>query len=65
MAKKKKLNPSAKNNKQEEPCSFDEVLASLPDDVRKEVEKHGIKSFEDIIGFMLMNGTSGKYSFNI
>ena len=56
MAKKKKLNPSAKNNKQEEPCSFDEVLASLPDDVRKEVEKHGIKSFEDIIGFMLMNG---------
>ena len=56
MAKKKKLNPSAKNGKQEEPCSFDEVLASLPDDVRKEVEKHGIKSFEDIIGFMLMNG---------
>ena len=56
MAKKKKLNPSAKNGKQEEPCSFDEVLTSLPDDVRKEVEKHGIKSFEDIIGFMLMNG---------
>lgn len=56
MAKIKKLNPSIKNGKQKEPFSFDDVLASLPDDVRKEVEKHGIKSFVDIIGFMLMNG---------
>jgi hypothetical protein len=56
MAKNKKLNPSNKNAKQEEPFSFEDVLASLPDDVRKEVEKHGINSFEDIIGFMLLNG---------
>ena len=56
MAKIKKLNPSNKNGKQEEPFSFEDVLASLPDDVRKEVEKHGINSFKDVIGFMLMDG---------
>lgn len=56
MAKIKKFNPSYKKDEQEKPFSFEDVLDSLPKHVRKEVEKHGIKSFEDVIGFMLKNG---------
>jgi hypothetical protein len=56
MAKKVKLPPSNNEKKQEMNVSFDEVLTSLPKDIRKEVERQGINSFEDIIGFMLMNG---------
>ncbi len=36
--------------------SFEEVLASLPEEIRKEVESFGIKSFDDVFDFMLMNG---------
>ena len=56
MAKRIKLNPSRSKDKHEESFSFEDVLASLPEDVRKDVEKHGIKSFEDVMSFMLMHG---------
>ena len=56
MAKIMKLNPFHSKDKHEEPFSFEDVLASLPKDVRKEVEKQGIKSFEDLIGIMLAHG---------
>ena len=56
MAKKIKLNPSYKKDKKEESFSFEDVLNSLPEDVKKEMEKHDIKSFDDVLNFMLMNG---------
>ena len=49
------MNPSNKKDKQED-FTFDDVLASLPEDIQKEVKEHGIKSFEDVIAFMLVHG---------
>ena len=56
MAKKIKLNPSNNKGKQEEEFSFEDVLASLPKEVRERIEREGIKSFDDVIGYMLMHG---------
>ena len=56
MAKKIKLNPSHSKDKHEESFTFEDVLASLPEDVRKEVEKQGIKSFEDVMSYMFLQG---------
>ena len=56
MAKKIKFNPSVGEGRQSMKPTFAEVLASLPEKIRKEMERQGIQSFEDFIGFMLMNG---------
>lgn len=56
MVKIKKLIPANRKEEEGMPISFEEVLASLPEDVRKEVERHGLQSFEDVIGYMLMHG---------
>ncbi len=56
MAKRVRFNPSSKKEQKKEDATFAEVLASLPKDIRKEMERQGIQSFEDFIGFMLMNG---------
>ena len=56
MAKKIKLNPSRRKDEHEESFTFEDVLASLPEEVRKEVEKQGIESFEDVFAYMLMHG---------
>ena len=78
MAKTKKPNLSANNDKQEESLLFDEIIASLPSDVRKVVDKAGIKSLDDVFCSMLLRGVdplkmsrlpiekleSGDFSFN-
>jgi len=56
MAKRVRFNPSSKKEQKKEEATFAEVLASLPEETRKEMEQEGIQSFEDFIGFMLMNG---------
>ena len=56
MAKRVRFNPSSKKEQKKEEATFAEVLASLPKEIRKEMERQGIQSFEDFIGFMLMNG---------
>ena len=56
MAKRVRFNPSSKKEQKKEDATFAEVLASLPKEIRKEMERQGIQSFEDFIGFMLMNG---------
>lgn len=56
MAKIKRIKQSNKNDKQKMPFSFDELLNSLPKDVADEMRKHNIQSFEELLGFMLMNG---------
>ena len=56
MAKKIKLNPSYRKDKQGESFSFEDVLNSLPEELKKKVEKHGIMSFDDVLKFMLMEG---------
>ena len=56
MAKIKRIKQSNKNDKQKMPFSFDELLDSLPKDVADEMRKHNIQSFEELLGFMLMNG---------
>lgn len=56
MAKRVIFNPSSKKEQKKEDATFAEVLASLPKEIRKEMERQGIQSFEDFIGFMLMNG---------
>lgn len=56
MAKIKRSKQSNKKDKQERPFSFDELLNSLPMDVADEMRKHNIQSFEELLGFMLMNG---------
>ena len=56
MAKRIKLNPSRSKDEHEKSFTFEDVLASLPEDVRKGVEKHGIKSFEDVMSFMFIQG---------
>lgn len=56
MAKRVRFNPSSKKEQKKEEATFAEVLASLPKEIRKEMEQEGIQSFEDFIGFMLMNG---------
>ncbi len=56
MAKIKRTKLSNKKDKQKMPFSFDELLDSLPKDVADEMRKHNIQSFEELLGFMLMNG---------
>ena len=56
MAKKIKLNPSRSKDEHKESFTFEDVLASLPEDVRKEMERQGIKSYEDVMRIMFKQG---------
>lgn len=56
MAKKIKLNPSRSKDEHKESFTFEDVLASLPEDVRKEMERQGVKSFEDVMSLMFKQG---------
>lgn len=56
MAKKIKLNPSRSKDEHKESFTFEDVLASLPEDVRKEMERQGVKSFEDVMSLMFKHG---------
>lgn len=56
MAKIKKLTPKGGKKEMDLPFTFEDVFATLPKDVKKEINQAGIKSFEDVIGYMLMNG---------
>lgn len=56
MAKIKKMTPKVEKKEHELPFTFDDVLATLPQEVKKEMKKEGIKSFDDVVRYMLMNG---------
>lgn len=56
MAKIKKMTPKVEEKEHELPFSFDEVLTTLPQEVKEEKKKEGIKSFDDVLRSMLMNG---------
>lgn len=56
MAKIKKMTPKVEEKEHELPFSFDEVLTTLPQEVKEEKKKEGIKSFYDVLRSMLMNG---------
>ena len=56
MAKIKKMTPKVEEKEHELPFSFDEVLTTLPQEVKEEKKKEGIKSFDNVLRSMLMNG---------
>jgi hypothetical protein len=56
MAKKIKMNSPHRKDEHDEDFSFEDVLKELPEDVRKKLEKDGLKSFDDVMSLMFKQG---------
>ena len=56
MAKKIKMNSPQRKDEHDEDFSFEDVLKELPEDVRKKLEKDGLKSFDDVMSLMFKQG---------
>lgn len=56
MVKIRKMTPKVGGKEKGFPFTFDEVLATLPEEVKEEMKREGIKSFDDVLHFMIMNG---------
>ncbi len=56
MAKKIKFNPTGGKEKSDMSGFFQEAMASLPKEVKEDMEKQGVKDFDDLLGLMLNYG---------
>ena len=50
------MNSPHRKDEHDEDFSFEDVLKELPEDVRKKLEKDGLKSFDDVMSFMFKQG---------
>ncbi|MBR1499381.1 MAG: plasmid pRiA4b ORF-3 family protein [Bacteroidaceae bacterium] len=56
MAKKIKFNPTSGKEKPDMADILQEAMASLPQEMKEDLEKHGVKTFDDLLGLMLDYG---------
>ena len=56
MTKKIKFNPTNGKEKPDMADILQEAMASLPQEMKEELEKHGVKDFDDLLGLMLDYG---------
>ena len=56
MAKKIKFNPTGSKEMPDMAGIFHEAMASLPQEVKEEMEKRGVKDLDDLVGLMLDYG---------
>lgn len=50
------MNSPHRKDEHDEDFSFEDVLKELPEDVRKKLEKDGLKSFDDVMSLMFKQG---------
>lgn len=50
------MNSPQRKDEHDEDFSFEDVLKELPEDVRKKLEKDGLKSFDDVMSLMFKQG---------